>query len=484
MNAVSRRDPRCARSGGFALPLAMTVSVVVLVIGLAILEVGRVDTDVSVKSVHEVQARAAAELGLERAQAMAQSQTRPWTVMTYNDRYLSFRTTDDPLYLGNPVCTLWSNIPAGGGTNVTYTVVIENLSAFLPTSGSYRIHAFGMSGNKTRHMMMDATTVTYASFGWLTNHEQSASGGRIYFADGDRIDGWVYTNDQLNIAGSPVFEDKVNSAASSIHYYRGGPPRDNPDFQGGIELNSPRIDIGGMMNDGHISSVRERALETDGIHLDSNGGRPYAITFNSNGTITVSKQEVKTNRRGRVTGTKWVTIMKNKPLSTTNGAIYCEEEVQIKGTVKGNVTLATPQGKDIVITQDLVYAYPSNKKKVFKDNWNYEDPKFVDKIGLISGGDIVLDKNASSDMYVMASFAAVNGSFRNENYQDGPQKTLHLYGGLAQDRRGPVGTFGSRGGTGYLKDYTYDDRFLTSPPPHYQPLTYNFTQWSLSTPEN
>ena len=427
------------RNGGFALIVAMLIVVVLLTMGAAFLEMGRIDAIVSIKNVQELQALAAAELGIERARAMASSQARPWSVMTYNGGSLTFRTSADPLYGGNPVCYLWSGVLSGSETGATYSVVIEDLSSFLPSSGNYRIHSFGVTGSSVRHVTIDARTLTYASFGWLTNHERSASGVRIYFADGDTIDGWVYSNDQFNIAGAPVFKGRVNSAASSIHYYRGGPPSDNPDFQQGIRLNSPPIDIAAMMNDGHITTVRDRSMDVGGIHLDANDGRPCDITFRMNGTVTIRKQVPNYDSRGRITGYHWETIINNKDLATTNGAIYSEEKVYVKGKVDGQVTIATPAGKDIVISGDLVYANPSNKKAVFDEDFDPEDPAFDDKIGLISGGDIVLDENDAADLYVMGSFAAVAGSFRNENYLRAPAKTLHLYGDWPRTAAGRSG---------------------------------------------
>ena len=42
--------------------------------------------------------------------------------------------------------------------------------------------------------------------------------------------------------------------------------------------------------------------------------------------------------------------------------------------------------------------------------------------------------------------------------------TLTVTGAIAQKFRGPVGT---SGGTGYIKDYAYDDRLRYREPPHF-----------------
>ena len=64
-----------------------------------------------------------------------------------------------------------------------------------------------------------------------------------------------------------------------------------------------------------------------------------------------------------------------------------------------------------------------------------------------------------------AAILAINHSFIVDNYNCGAQLgTLNVNGAIAQKFRGPVGTYGS-GGTGYLKNYIYDDRLRYIEPP-------------------
>ena len=65
-----------------------------------------------------------------------------------------------------------------------------------------------------------------------------------------------------------------------------------------------------------------------------------------------------------------------------------------------------------------------------------------------------------------------NGPYPDERGQ------IHLWGQVSQFRRGYVhrsnhGTGGSNG-TGYLKDYHYDERFYWDPPPFYPYLDENY----------
>jgi len=448
-----------------ALPIAMIVVFLVLFTGLAFVEIARMEGVRATQDVQAMEALTAAELGMERTRRMCASQNVPCSIMTYNGVQLDFYRNYDSPYNGNYVCDLFTDVPVNGNPNVTYSVVLEDTYSWIPGLGRYRIHAIGRSGQETHRITLEAQTLTYAAFGWLTDSEAG-----VYFVTGDTVDGWVYTNDHLNIYGSPVFKGRVNSAASYVNYAHGGPPTDNPQFQQGLFLNSTPLDMASLIHSGHVAAVRDRALEPDGILLPSNSGRPYNITFNADGTIDVQKQ--------RADGT-WQVVYNKKDLSTTNGAIYVEETVNIKGTVNGQVTLATPSNKDIYIVDNLVYAYPPDYQSAFSSGFDFTDPALDDKLGLISGRDIIVKKPWTSDwshMYVMASLLAVTGSFKNYYYTSYGWKRLHILGGVAQDTRGPVGRTDNRG---FLKDYQYDRRFLTEPPPHFPIAMYDFNTWRL-----
>ena len=68
----------------FALPLAMIITLLVLVLGLALMEITRIEAVKAERDVQRVKALAAAEMGLQRAKAMAKSQNCSWSVMKYN----------------------------------------------------------------------------------------------------------------------------------------------------------------------------------------------------------------------------------------------------------------------------------------------------------------------------------------------------------------------------------------------------------------
>jgi hypothetical protein len=102
-------------------------------------------------------------------------------------------------------------------------------------------------------------------------------------------------------------------------------------------------------------------------------------------------------------------------------------------------------------------------------------------MGLIAGRDVVVKDVAATKEGVVidASIMALSQSFKAENYNVGlPRGTIHIWGGLIQDRRGQVGYYIESALTsGYAKDYHYDNRVSMDPPPEF-PLTGIYTRVS------
>ncbi len=79
---------------------------------------------------------------------------------------------------------------------------------------------------------------------------------------------------------------------------------------------------------------------------------------------------------------------------------------------------------------------------------------------------------------VDAAILSTKHSFIVDNWQCGSKLgKLTVWGSIAQFWRGPVGTGGS-GGSGYIKNYNYDERLASEQPPSF--LNPSSTSWSLS----
>ncbi|NLT54109.1 MAG: hypothetical protein GXX79_05985 [Actinomycetales bacterium] len=146
-------------------------------------------------------------------------------------------------------------------------------------------------------------------------------------------------------------------------------------------------------------------------------------------------------------------------------------DVFVQGTLKGQLTIAS--ANDIIVTDDLVY---------HQQVWNGSsiNTSVTDVLGLVAQGFVKTYHpvnssgsnltNVANNLEIDAAILSVDNSFTVQNYTRGNDLgTLKVRGGIYQRHRGPVGT---SGGSGYLKDYVYDSRLMSMPPPFFlEPTT-------------
>lgn len=172
----------------------------------------------------------------------------------------------------------------------------------------------------------------------------------------------------------------------------------------------------------------------------------------------------------------------------TKGVMYVNGTVGISGTVRGVITLYTPN--TVVFLDDLRYANDPAKgvcvdilgiiagaNAVVADN-SLTDPEYI-KVGVAP---TVKSLDDTPDLTLHAVIMALGTSFTVQNYNLGVTNVigcggvpngrgcLYLTGGLIQNNRGAVGT---SGGTGFTKRYSYDRCAVINPPPYF-PTTGRF----------
>lgn len=280
----------------------------------------------------------------------------------------------------------------------------------------------------------------FSRYAYFSDLEVRPSGSLIWFFSGDQLYGPVHTNDQFHISGNPVFHQETSSVASTIDYYNGGPPNDNPDFRQGVSLGAAEIPL-----PQDLTVLKAKAQSSSGLYLTGMTTAKIDIQYDSG------------------TGTSRLVVIKDSGAPATydlpeNGVVYVDGAAEVKGELAGKLTIATKH--DLRITDDVKYHTDPRT-----------DPTSEDILGLISERNVVMAATTanldSGDETVMASVMALGESFSAENYSSGsPRGKLKLYGGVVQMRRGPVGTFNSSGiVSGYEKAYSHDIRLLDNPPP-------------------
>lgn len=393
------------------------------------------------------------------------------------------------------------NSPAYG----TYTVAIapdpgnnnDILQLYYITSTAQLNNRPGTT--HTVYAVLESST-SFARYLYFTDRElMRFTGSRIWFIMGDQLDGPVHSNDQFSVDWSryysypPIFQNKLTTAQNSINYYPRSPQNENEykeifkNGTDGFELGAGRISFPPPTDAQRIAALGGM-LEpsSNGVYLPNNGAMVTGGVY-VRGEITDMNLKVDGNGNQDIEikqtvghATRKTTVTLNPTFNTTtikyhwsgqtttyqgiiNGVVYSKGDVDsLQGTVGSKLTLVTDPNYSVDIKGHIRY----------KDDPR-TNPSATNVFGIVSG-DIVVDRNAPSNLEIDASLLAGNpsgnGSFYYEGYnQGGPKGNLTVLGGLAQQVRGPVGTFYVGGGiaTGYRKNYIYDTRLGLYPPPFY-----------------
>ena len=342
-----------------------------------------------------------------------------------------------------------------------YNVVWQRIG----TSSAWEIISDGFVGDTQRRVRVETQPDTFARYLYFTDDEHFHWQWLripVWFTTGDSLGGPLQTNSHFHISGDPAFGDPdyhkpVKSEDDFITYMNGGwpinstassnPPNDNPTFQDGLQLDADRSPFPSKALDLRTAAVQEGMMLTG----------PTTIVLNNDGTMNVTNPH-----------SGWTNENMDLP---SNGALFVNGgDLTISGTLNGQLSIGT--NRDIIISNNVTY---NTDPKV--------DPTSTDTLGLIAERDVVISQSAPHDMEIEASVMSLGDSFTVENYWEGPAKgTLSVYGGIIQNQRGPVGTFNPSTNTkasGYSKDYQYDPRLMTNPPPFY-PTTgdYVISSWS------
>ncbi len=341
---------------------------------------------------------------------------------------------------GGPV-VLFADVEAGEGRYTVWADPMDNNSGRSTRFVALTVRGTLDGSGVSRAMQIRLGQQNFSRYAYFTDIETSASGGTIWFTGNDEFFGPVHTNDQMHIAGDPIFHEEASSGAADVDYYNGGPPQDDPVFEMGLNLNADNIQL-----PPNTDLLRAKGLSADGLDFTGTAAIEMRLDAGGEGILRV-----------RVNGGAAV----DYPLPV-NGVCFVDGKVELKGTLKGQLTVAC-EG-DIEIMDNCVYNTDPRL-----------DPTSTDILGIVADGDVYMDGYAyganvdTADETVMAAIMTLDESFTVENYNSGsPRGNLVIYGGLIQYRRGPVGTFNGSTGqiiTGYAKDYSYDPRLMDNPPP-------------------
>jgi hypothetical protein len=281
----------------------------------------------------------------------------------------------------------------------------------------------------------------------------------IVFDSEDVLNGPIFSNDTFYICGSPTFESEVSSG--NIYAPSNVITTTDPANLGCADAPSFAVTPVKVSNEPLPTTQADATPAQEyGCYYNAPSGVTVALTSPSAGNtnITVSGSGVTTTRINGNTNT--CPVGTSFPLSSLkSGLIFVNGQITVSGTMSGALDLVS--SSTIVIPANLTY--PSANINTTTDT----DTK--DALGLIANNSVEVAE--VNNMTIDAAILAVNDSFYVQNWSsNGTYGTLTVFGSIAQNFRGPVGTVsGVNVVTGYAKNYQYDNSLQTVWPPYFLP---------------
>ena len=406
-----------------------------------------------------------------------------------------------------------------GGTGATYSIELlpatgqakcletDPVGSMLERSGSmtgtFRIRATGYAGATKRSLVAtfrrrsfldyvyfsqyetsdpttygDPTTVAEASAEcerWTREGRPNSTSETpwctvITFPDWDYIKGPFHTNDSITTCGSPTFgrssADVIEVGAPDPGWVRTADwcGTGTPNFVGSYTTNAP------ILTPPPTNTAIKNAADPDG------GRFAGTVVINIDGT---SMQVFDDGAWQNLTVPENGVIYVSNDPSQACAEAYSPFTVKYNDSGCGNVYISADGAgynkpitvaaeNDIIITDDIIRAGGSpgimglvanNFVRVYHDYPNQT----------LSGCGSNTGEIGVNDLEIHAAIMAIQHSFIVDHYNCGRDLgTLKIIGAISQKFRGPVGTFSSSGGgTGYDKDYNYDDRLRYLSPPFF-----------------
>jgi hypothetical protein len=389
------------------------------------------------------------------------------------------------------------NLGYGSASCTTTNAITALIDA---ASGTLRMEFSGYAGTPSvsRTIVVSFRKASPLDYLWYTDHEmmdpalntncanekyyyqyasasKAPSGCAINWVTGDAISGPLYTNDQFLILNNaaPVFgrsgsNDVTESSAPKIYGICVSNNCQKAKFQG----------------QGSVPGAQSVALpSTNTKLLDDATASGTVVTGTTSINLTGNSTSI-TNCPSMSASVACQYV--NQPLSTTiiyvKNAAGCPQTYALKTTYDknnqsqyygacGDVYLTGTYTTPLTIVTDhdiIIVANNGGSSGVMTTEDSSGNPTGNATLGLVAADFVRVmhtAKTNSNPVTIDAAILTLSHSFMVDNYDSGGggQPKLTVHGAIAQRYRGTVGT---TGGTGYLKNYHYDDRLQVMLPPY------------------
>jgi len=412
----------------------MGIITAVLLVGVAIFILGHSEGDVVEYAVDDSRAFYIAEGGLERVRA-----------------YLTSLEEEDPN--ANPVGQIFTGEMPGGGTYIVEITEDANPYGWLD---AYEVVSTGSKDGVLRQVKATVVAETFAIYQWFIG---STGGGYSWFRSGERFEGPVHLNGNIDVDGDPWFGGIVR-AGGHDNFTQGS----NPVFERGYELNVERVDLPRPID---VRATLKINAEVGGKVFDKIGPNGAYWDVKLEGDFLTAAQF---DRNGDPIPGTLVDVLN---FAGMNGAIWFNDDIHLQGVLDGEVTIGVDG--DVHIVSDVLYA---DSTPGSGPNDGCDDILGVVAAGQSQGNviiDYTLDNRNDCEMHGV--FMALQNTIEAEDYQHHqPRGELILYGGLMAQSAIHLASYNNGGmlRSGYYRNYHYDSRVMTLPPPFF-PFASNFS---------
>jgi hypothetical protein len=479
---------------GMALPVVLGVLLVGSLLAAGAFAVAAGDITPSRNDQDSKQAYAAAEGGLDYYIYHLSQNANYWMPCDAVPAPDPARPSEQPVnqvWSSGADTRRWRPLP-GGQSRYTiellpargYSACEPNIvnSVVDPSTGILRIRATGQSRGERRSLIAslrrtkfldflyftdletldpatypDAATVTWAGQHCLAYWPQRDNACTlIQFGANDVIAGPMHTNDEIQTCGATTLgrtaSDAIEVSGPAPGYQRVcGSTR--PNMQGSYVNPAPPLTM--PQTNASLRTTAEPAYrfsgtttielhDTDMTVTSPAGGAPRTLPYPSNGVVYVESSSCGIAGYSRA--------------QRYTNPIGCGD-LWISGSTATSLTFATDN--DVIITADLLTTNGAQIGLIANNFVRVYHPVLWDDQGACTGNASTTPTNIT----IQAAILSLAHSFLVDNWHcGGSLGTLTVRGAIAQRFRGPVGT---TSGTGYIKNYVYDDRFRYSSPPYF-----------------
>ncbi len=506
---ATRTHSRLAAQDGFTMVVALGVMLVCSLLVAATFEAANGDIDLSHRDSLQKQAYYAALAGVQEFEYHLQANPDYWQTCSSpantvpqeaNEHYEIKLLVASTAPEGTKACS----------TTSPFASMIQSSGA---NANTFRVESIGTAGKAgtssyaTRSVIATFHVVGFLNFIYFTQYEDgdpNLYGGpaacenyhpkrvslginnecvTIVFASSDTVEGPMHTDDATDICGKAYFGRKGHNPPDSVQMNYG-------------EYSSCGGSEGVFYNSTGKPEVGPELLTPEGdtslaTYVKEGGeeyvGATHIVLNGSENTMTVTnwKKETKVepwpenglvyvrapNEKEKEPACKYT--FHDEAAKTDNKTEEEEElhcgDVYVSGTYSKPLTIA---GEENVIINGNIYPTSVAGKLG-------TEPSGTATLGLIAGRyvriyhpitntDCSKANNAEGSLknpWIYAAILSTNHSFAVDNFECGEALgNLNVYGAIAQRFRGIVGIVG---GSGYVKDYKYDERLAVDEPPYF-----------------